>query len=375
MTKLLVVFAVSLVLAYISEQNTKAARAAGYRYSVWNDWAYLLLLAVLILFAGLRTQYNDTWNYLHIYKSAPTLTAFVEESENLNIFKNPLFYAFQSLLKTCGFDGQMLVFLSSVITQICFVGFIKRYSKDFAFSIFLYFTLGTYVLTLAALKQVLGMSLAMLAFPYLEKKEYGKYYFFVFLAMLTHTYALVFAVLPLFRVRPWKAFTFGFVTVVLILMLNFEEAITAFMEQANDLGKTLTEEEVFHDATINVFRLAVYAVPPMISFVFQKWVFADSKPQDHALVHMGIISFAFMCMGTQAGANMFGRMGNYLEMGIICSLPWMLRQVFNVRSYRLISVIACVCFMGFFFYANAINIQFDAHYKAMTLWKFLTTIF
>jgi hypothetical protein len=182
-------------------------------------------------------------------------------------------------------------------------------------------------------------------------------------------------VLPLFRIRPWTVFTFAFATVVIILMLNFEEVITAFMEQANDLGKTLSEEEVFHNATINVFRLSVYAVPPLISFVFKKWVFADSKPLDHVLVHMGIISFAFMCMGTQAGANMFGRMGNYLEVGIICTLPWMLRQVFDSTSYRLVSSIACACFMGFFFYANAINIQFDAHYKAMTLWQFLQTIF
>jgi hypothetical protein len=60
MLKLLAVFAASLALAYISEQNTKAIVASGRRYSVWNDWAYLLLVTILILFAGLRTNYNDT---------------------------------------------------------------------------------------------------------------------------------------------------------------------------------------------------------------------------------------------------------------------------------------------------------------------------
>lgn len=60
MTKLLVVFAAALVLAYISQQNTKATIAAGRRYSVWGDWAYIALVVVLTLFAGLRTSYNDS---------------------------------------------------------------------------------------------------------------------------------------------------------------------------------------------------------------------------------------------------------------------------------------------------------------------------
>ena len=51
MTKLLLLLAVSLVLAYISEQNTKAITASGQRYSVWSDWAYIGLVVVLTLFA------------------------------------------------------------------------------------------------------------------------------------------------------------------------------------------------------------------------------------------------------------------------------------------------------------------------------------
>lgn len=60
MTKLLVVFATALVLAYFSEQNTRAAVAAGHRYVPRKDWAYVLLVTVLVLFTGLRTSYNDS---------------------------------------------------------------------------------------------------------------------------------------------------------------------------------------------------------------------------------------------------------------------------------------------------------------------------
>ena len=152
-------------------------------------------------------------------------------------------------------------------------------------------------------------------------------------------------------------------------MLNFEETITTFMEQANDLGKSLADYEVFDDATINIFRLAVYAVPPLISLIFQRWTLHDNSDIDNTLIHMSIVSLAFMILGTQSGANMFGRMGNYFELGTICCLPQMLKKTFTPKSYRLIVALACVCFMGFFVYGNTAKLVFDQHYHATSLLK------
>lgn len=371
MTKLLAAFAVSLLLSYISEQNTRAALADGRRYSVWRDGAYVLLLVVLTLFAGLRTSYNDTGNYISGYVGAPTLAEFLSGPENLNIFKNPLFFAFQGVLRSLGCDAQMLILVTSFLTQAGFLRFLKRYSQHFTFSVFLYFTLGTFVFSLAALKQVLAMSVATLAFPQLEKRHWLRYYLIVFLAMLVHTYALAFAVLPFFAVKPWRSFTFLFVAAMVVLMMNFEASITAFMEQANDLGKSLADYEVFDDATINLFRLSVYAVTPLISLAFRRWALRRSTRMDNVLIHMSIISLAFMSMGTQSGANMFGRMATYFELGTLCCLPNMLGDIFARRSYRLISLLAAVCFFGFFVYANAVRLQFDQAYQAVSLWQFL----
>lgn len=374
MIKLLAVFAASLVLAYISEQNTKAILASGRRYAIHKDWACVLLIIILVLFAGLRTSYNDTWNYINGFRNAPLLSDFFGDPENFNPFKNPLFYLYQSFLKTFTNNSQLLIFTSALLTQSCFVAFLKRYSENFTFSIFIYFTLGTFVLTLAAMKQVFGMAILTLAFPYLEQKKWGRYFLIVFIAMLFHTYALAFAVLPLFTVRPWRKFTFLFVIAMVVLMMNFETAITEFMEQANDLGKTLADYELFDDNTINIFRLAVYAVPPLISLVFQNWVFRDSTKLDHVLIHMSIISLAFMSMGTQSGANMFARMAMYFELGTICCLPKMLYSTFEKRSYRFVAMFAAICFLGYFLYANAINDSFGADYKAMSLWSFITSL-
>lgn len=375
MFKLFAVFAAAMVLAYLSEQNTRATIAVGYRYSVRRDWAYIMLVIVLTLFSGLRTSYNDTQNYINAFYNAPGVVEWLSNPKNFNFFTNPLFYFYESVIQSLFGKPQILIFISAVITQSCFLLFFKRYSDHFLFSIFIYFTLGTFVFTLAAIKQVLGMAIVTLAFPYLEQRKWRQYYLIVFIAMLIHTYALAFAFLPLFQKKPWQVFTFLFLAIIAAVMMNFESTISTFMEQANDLGKSLTEYEVFDNHTVNVFRLLVYAVPPVMSFLFQKWILRNNSAVENVLIHMSIISLAFMSMGTRSGANMFGRMGNYFELGTVCCLPTMMQKTFDKRSYQLISCVACVCFLAFFVYANAINLDFNQAYQSISLLQFICSIF
>ena len=375
MTKLLLVFAATLILAYISEQNTKATIAAGRSYSVWHDWAYLLLVTILVLFSGLRTSYNDTHNYISIFDNLSGVASFLSDAENLHPLGNPLFYFCANLLKHMVDHAQVLIFTTSLFTQICFVRFIKRYSSNFVFSIFLYFTLGTFALSMAAMKQIVAMAVLTLAIPYLEKKKWVQYFLLVFVAMLLHTYAMAFAILPLFTGRPWKRFTYVFMITVVIMLMNFQGVVTTFLEQADEAGKTIADYEVFDNVSVNIFRLAVYSVPPLISLIFQKWIFHDSSNMDHVLVHMSIISLACMIMGTESGANMFGRMGNYFELGTICSLPWMLEKTFDKRSHHLISTVAVIAFLGYFSYANMIATDFGQAYQSVNLFEFIASLF
>lgn len=375
MTKLLVVFAAALVLAYFSEQNTRAAVAAGRRYVPRKDWAYVLLVTVLVLFTGLRTSYNDTSNYVRIFYESLGVVEHFSNPENRNLLGNPLFYLFANVIKDTTNNAQVMIFVSAIFVQSCYIKFIKRYSANFLFGIFLYFTLGTFLLSMAAIKQTLAMAVLTLSIPYLEKKQWLPYFLIVFIAMLIHTYAIAFAVLPLFVRRPWRLFTYAFALFTGVLLMNFQDVITTFLEQADEMGKTIAEYEVFDNIGVNLFRIAVYAVPPLISFVFQRWIFHDASKTKCVLVHMSIISLSCMIMGTQSGANMFGRMANYFEFGTICTLPWMLEQTFDKRSNRLITAIATIGFLGFFMYANLIATNFDQVYRSTSMLQFINSLF
>ena len=356
-----------VILAYYSEKYTNEVKRCGQFYSVLNDSAYLILAVVLVLFAGLRKDYNDTWNYINAFRNNKGLAEYFSNPENLNLMENPLFFFFRSFLKELTGNAQYAIFIPSAFTQICLLRFFKRYSDHFTFSVFLYITLGTFAFTMGALKQAWAMGIVTLAFPALEKRQWGRYYVIVFIAMLIHTYALAYAVLPLFRQKPWKAFTYFFMAVLVFVMMNFEGAISAFMDQAEEFGKEMHAEVIFHNHGVNILRVAVYLVAPLMSFCFQKWIFCDTSARDHVLVHMSIISFAFMLMGTQSGANMFARMAQYFELGTICCLPGMLDKTFEKRSYKVISCMAIACFLAFFIYAYGIDMRFDDAYKANSI--------
>ena len=375
MIKLLAVFAAAMALAYISEQNTKATIAAGHRYVAHRDWAYVLLVTSLVLFTGLRTSYNDTATYIAMFRSAPGTAIYFSDAKNYNLLSNPLFYLILNMAKDFTDNPHIFILIFSLFTQICFVRFLKRYSSRFVFSIFIYFTLGTFCLTLAATKQVTAMAMLTLAVPFLEKKQWVRFYLIVFLAMLMHTYAMAFAILPLFTRQPWKLFTFAFAAFMVVMLMNFQEIIASFLEQADELGKSIAEYEVFDNTSVNIFRLAVYAVMPLMSLIFQKWIYRDSDEIEHVLIHMSIISLAFMSMGTRSGANMFGRMANYFELGTICCLPTILDRTFEKKSHKLVASVACACFLGFFIYANAINGNFDAEYQSISLFRFIISLF
>ena len=348
MIKIIVLLLICVALAWVSEVQTRYNMHNKILYQKRKDLAFFLLCLVLSLFAGLRTDYNDTWNYIKGFRTATGLVEFLQNPENLGIFQNPLFYLFQSLLKEITNEEQILILLSSAFVQCSFMVYLKRYSERFTFSVFLYIALGTFQVYLGAIKQTMAMAILTWSIPYLEQKKWIRFYLVVFMAMLMHTYAVMYVVLPFFMGKPWKSRTFLLVGAILFVLNNFQEIAQVVMEQANLLGKKLEAYEVLDAYTVNLFRVAVYVVPPLFSFVFARWINYRSSARDYILIHMSIISMAFMLIATQAGANMFARMAHYFELGTLCALPNMIDKPFSLESRRLIFCLAILGFAGFF---------------------------
>ena len=352
MTTLLLVCASSVVLAQLSQWYGGGIRERGNKPR-W-DLFVLAIVVILSLFAGLRTDYNDTAAYIRGFQSAETIGAFLSDSENLHVLHNPLFYGLTALIRTVTDNYHIYLLIFAAVNEVLLIRFVQRYTADgnFAFGLWLFFGIGAYVFSMAAMKHITAMAVLTLAVPALNERKWAKYYIIVALAGLLHTYAFLFVFLPLLTGKPWGGRILLVALATVTVMLTFEDSIGTLLSYADSMGKHVAEFEVFDGNQMNPLRVAVFAVVPAMSLIFRRRLFPAMGRQEAVLINMSIVSLMFMLMATVNGANMFGRLATYFELGAACSLPWMIDQIFERRSARLVKLCATVCFLVFFLYDN-----------------------
>lgn len=327
---------------------------------------YQLLLAVpMIGLIGLRTSYNDTYSYIDGFRDAPTLTALLADPEGLKLLHNPLFELFTSAMRTLTDNYHIYFMVAAIVLVVLVSGFLFEISErdTYALTFFTYFAMGTYFFALAAMKQTLAMAVLCHGVLALRDKRHLRFCVLVFVAGLIHTYAWCFFIMLLLTMRPWKLRTYGVVAVTLFVMLTFRESITTLLEYGDAIGKGASEEMVFSGDGMNMLRVAVYSIVPICSFVFRPILEPEMERKHYIMIHMSIISFMFMLLASIDGANMFGRMARYFEMGTIYMFPWMIRHLFERRSQMLASVMYVGAFILFIFYQYR---GFGEEYRAIS---------
>ena len=251
----------------------------------------------------------------------------------------------------------------------------KRYSVNPAFSLLIFFSIGTYVMYIAALKQCFAMFFLLLALPYAIDRKYVRFYLLVFVAMLFHTHAFMFAIVPLLFGKPWGKVTIVFFLAALFAMATYDATLGAFMEYAQSMGALVAEIEVFDNNSINVLRVVVYWVPAMLALAFRKRLFSNSTRVENLFVNMSMISAFILMIGLVQAANLFARMAAYFEIATAISLPWMIKKLFTKRSAQFITICAAVLYFGYFLYEFGVSKDFGNNYSAISLWQFVTSLF
>ena len=339
-----------------------------------NRIAFFLLVVCLAMPVALREKYNDTVTYLRNFVYGNTFSELMA-SGSLHILKNPAFRIYSAVVRSFTDNYTIFFLFPAFFVQYSYMRFIYRHCPDFVVGVFLFFCLGTYTFAIAAMKQTIATAVALYAVDDLIERRHRGFYVKVFIAFLFHTYALVFLLLPLFTDKPWTFRTLLLLAGIYFFMANFDSVIESFLEIANESGKGVSGSEIIGTASINPIRVAVYAVAPLFALVFRRYLFYGPDDREHnILVNMSIISVSIMSLGLISAANMFARLAQYLEFGLICSLPWMIRKPFEKMSGRLIMFIALACFTAFFVYSQAFWIPFDNIYQKRTLMDFFQSL-
>ena len=140
---------------------------------------------------------------------------------------------------------------------------------------------------------------------------------------------------------------------------------------AEETGKNLSDEELLDNNGVNLFRLAVFSIPPILSFFFQDRLNRSYDEKKSLIMNISILSFLIMCMGLFTAANLFSRGATYFEIGSIVILPWILEEIFEKKSARFVSIIAGICYLALFVFMMQ---GFDYNYASIGIGEFFISL-
>ena len=215
------------------------------------------------------------------------------------------------------------------------------------------------------MKQCAAMFFLLMALPYAIDKKYVKFYLPVFVAIMFHTHAFMFAIVSLLFEKPWGKVTWIGLGITLFAMATYDSTLGAFMEYAQSRGAMVAEIEVFDEHQINILQVLVYWVPAIFAFVFRQRLFSGSTRIENLFVNMSIVSAFILTIGLVQGANLYARMAAYFEIATAIALPWMIKKLFTKQSAQLVTISAGVLYFSYFYYEFAVSKNFSSDYPQL----------
>lgn len=340
-----------------------------------SDVFVIVTILWLTSFSFLRTSYNDTSNYIASFMNAESVIDGVENGTFVDWTGNPFSMLYRSLVRDFTDNYHIYFFFPAVLSSFAVVKLLKRYSVAPAFSLLIFFSLGTYVMYIAALKQCLAMFFLLMALPYAIDKKYVRFYLLVLVAILFHTHAFMFAIVPFLLEKPWGKVSWILLGATLFAMVTYDVTLGAFMNYAQSIGALVAEEEVFDDHQINMLRVLVYWVPAILALIFRRRLFSDSSKAENLFVNMSIVSAFILTLGLVQAANLFARMAGYFEIATAIALPWIVKKLFTKQSAQFVMTFASILYFAYFIYEFTVSKNFDADYSAITMWQFIVSLF
>lgn len=371
MSELIPIYVFSMAMAIVSHRASEYDSVLS-RYGKKDLISYTIMAIGLIVFCGLRTLYNDTWLYVHMYESIQPDVGLFEGIDWLKIGENPGFTFLNRLLRKLGFSVQSYLMFYSLVTNGIFLWFIRKYSRNIPFSIFLFLTFDIYLFTLAAIKQCMAMVLCVLATDRAIRGKRPSFVCWVLVASLFHPYAIMFLVVPLLTFRPWSLMTYVMLVAFVAVGFLLDSLLGTLVDITSMMGKEYTELSL-SGSGINPARLGVTFVPVVLSYFTRGVIAKENDRIQNLILNLATLNAAIMFVALFGDPNYFGRLANYFLPFQIMTLPWLLTQ-FEYRSRRLLTSGAVVGYSLFFIYSNYIQWKFNDQFSSITIWEYIRSL-
>lgn len=313
---------------------------------------FVILVAItLIVVSGLRSNIGDTYYYKHSYSTNLLTWSNIDYSGDFG------FNILQLLLQKISIDPQILIFLTSLITNLFIVLVLYKYSRFLELSVYVYLTSGMFTTSMNGMRQYLAAGIVFLATKYLLNGNFYKYTLIILIASTIHKTALV--LLPIYfivRREAWTKLTFSLLILSIFIILGFNMFSGLLFNALDDTQ--YGHYSNFAEGGANKLRIVINAIPVIIAFMGKEKL-RELWPKSDYIVNMSIISMVFIVIASQNW--IFARFNIYFGLYNLILISWIVK-LFKENNQRLVYYSIIVFYFIYFYFEHVIS--FGLVYKS-----------
>ncbi len=351
----LLMTAVTALLSY----NTKKKRLVVEGQTTYRTpYGYALFSMLFIaFFVGMRDVVLDTYAYKIGFEDTPVgwgfLSSYVSEAST-----GKGFYFIQFVFKNLISEDHYMWFLfMAVVSCLCLLRVIYKYSADVPLSIFLFVANCNFTWLLNGTRQFLAVCILFAFTDWLLEGKKLRYMLLALLVSTVHNSAVFSIPVCLFLSEK------EFLSKKMVLFTVIAAIGTAFSDRVFELVGMFLDKD-YSDSLASgtgssMMRLLVAIVPLALSLVGMKELRKYGTPSIILAANMSLVGACFSLAGTLTNGILVGRMPIYFSIYNLYLLPWLIRRVFVKKSSKLVWWL-CVGLYTYYFY-----------YQIMVAWNCL----
>lgn len=256
-----------------------------------------------------RRPFSDLVNYIHYFR-------YISSFSMGQFFYMKFEFLYKLLNLVVGkiyFNEKFFITIVDIITLIGPYYFIKKYSNNYLISILLFLAIGTFYMQFFILRQALALSFILLSVRYISEKKFWKFMFFVFIAYLFHSSALIFAITyfaSFFNEKNLNKKLLVWI-VFLVMLYIFKERLSMLSfigKYSNYIGSR------YSNAGEGYGKLALYILLMLFSLLFYKRKIVNNRDQC-IMFTMMLLCICIQIVSTNLAVMI--RLANYFCMGFV----------------------------------------------------------
>lgn len=302
----------------------------------------VLIFAFFTFWIGMRGYIFDTSLYISEFNSIPSdfSTAWSEIDWD---GKSPGFDIFNVLFKcVVSQDYTWWLMTIAIISMICVMIPLRKYSCDFFFSSFVFIALTTFTWPMNGMRQFICVAIIFACSGLIKDGKFLKFAIVVLLLSTVHYTCLL--MLPIYfvaRSKPWQMRMFIFI-IIIVLVCLFAEPLFEGLEDTVLSGTAYAgaTEQFAEDDGVSPLRALFFCVFPVLAYVRKNSLeeFYESDPILPIAVNMSLISAALYVVGIFTSGILIGRLPIYCSVYNMILIPYILNYGFNKKDRAIVRI-------------------------------------